>query len=159
MQTQRVARFLAEHRHIHRVFRSHHLPNFYRSLDADLVSLETSVQSDLPPLIHEPYISTYGLYLESLPRHVVLAHWFGVVYPYMQIPDQTCLVRGCVPDTWLESSSYFHTPDDLWVRKTFEDEVMSWRPLERFEFLAESAEVYIRVYLLFRILLSCDDDI
>lgn len=156
-QVHRVARFLAEHRHIHQVFRSRQLPNQYASLDADLASLESAVYSEMPPLISEPYVSEYALYLESLPRHILLAHWFGLVYPYIQIPDQTCLVRGSVPDSWLETSAYFHSPDDLWARKTFEDEVTAWRPLERFEFFAESAEVYIRVFLLFRILLSCDE--
>lgn len=152
VQIQRVAVFLAEHRHIHRVFRSHHLPHHVESLEADLVSLENHLRTDLPPLIAEPYISQYGMYLETLPRHTLLAHWFLLVYPYMQIPDQTWLVRGTVPEAWLETSAYFNSPDDLWARKQLEDEVKAWRPLEQYQFLAESAEAYLRFHLLARLL-------
>jgi|SRR6056300_1078876 len=146
----KVATFLAEHRHIHSVFRSRHLPHYTNELEADLVSLQTiQPTADLPPLISEPYISEYALYLQSLSRHVLLAHWFALVYPYIQIPHQGCLVEGLVPDTWLQTSAYFHVEDDLWVRKMYEDEVTGWRSLERYEFFAESPEVYVRLQKLF----------
>jgi len=121
-------------------------------LEADLISLEACTCSDLPPLITDPYISKYALYLETLPRHTLLSHWFGLVYPYIQIPDQGCLVDSLVPDAWLTTSLYFNIEDDLWLRKGLEDEIAAWRSLERYEFFAESAEVYIRVQSLFSLI-------
>jgi hypothetical protein len=107
-------------------------------LETDLVSLEAYTCSDLPPLIADPYISKYALYLETLPRHTLLSHWFGLVYPYIQIPDQGCLVDSLVPDAWLKTNLYFNIEDDLWLRKGLEDEIAAWRSLERYEFFAES---------------------
>lgn len=150
-----VAQYMAELRHIHHVFRSHGLPNYYSHLDTDVRLLEISHIGMDTPLIQDPYISKYALYIDSLPRHTMLAHWFGLVYPYMQIPDQTILLSHAtdLSPQWIESSAYFHVQDDLMIRKTFEDEVMGWRPMERYQFFEESAEVYIRLYALFSVLL------
>lgn len=156
---RQTAMFLAEHRHIHQVFQKHYLPNYYEQLDTDIKTIDmyhldaAGLSMELPPLVPDPYISPYALYIDSLPRHVMLAHWFGLVYPYIQIPDQKILVAHTgVSPVWLAQSQYFNIEDDLLIRKTFEDEVDLWRPVERYQFFAESPEVYIRLFKLFSLL-------
>lgn len=147
-----VATYMAELRHIHHVFASHHLPHYYMELDTDLRSLElqSQISMDIPPLIQDPYISEYALYIDTLPRHTMLSHWFGLVYPYMQIPDQKILLMHAdLPPGWIEASMYFNISDELLIRKQFEDQVVAWRPMERFQFFEESAEVYLRMFGLF----------
>lgn len=139
-----VCLFLAEHREIHRVFVNHNLPNAYLKLMKDVTSYEVLQNPELPPLIPEPYISEYALYLESLPFHKILAHWYVMYYIHRMIPDASILIESDVlPNGW--RSEYLDTPDDLLERRLYEDAVRAFMPLEVAEFTEEMAEVYIRL--------------
>lgn len=140
-----VGLYLAEHRALHRVFQEYNLPNAHHLLDEDLVALEIAVGTpDMPPLVPEPYISEYAVYVSTLPFHRMLAHWFVMSYVHMMIPDAGSLIRSSVlPDGW--SSGYLSRDDDLLVRRSHEDSLRSFMPLESSEFTEELAEVYIRL--------------
>lgn len=138
-----ICLFLAEHREIHRVFVDHNLPNAHLDLMKDVASLET-LHVELPPLVPEPYVSEYALYLETLPFHKILAHWFVMYYVHRMIPDASILIESpALPPEW--KSDYFELSDNLLERRLYEDAVRSFMPLELAEFTEEMAEVYIRL--------------
>jgi len=146
---QGVARYLTELHHIHSVFRDRDMVHYTHELETDLVTLQLQMDPELPPLVQQPYISQYAMYLESLPQHTLLSHWFGLVMPAMLIPDAGCLINGPhIPSKWVSSSAYFHVDDDLYHRTRYMDEVTTMTPLQRAEFVEEFAEVSVRVYCL-----------
>ena len=154
VRVHRVARYMAELRHIHTVFHSKNLLHYTSELETDLVSLQLHTDPELPPLVPDPYVSQYALYLDTLPVHKVLAHWFACVMPLMITPDPGCVVNSPeVPRTWLESSAYFGVEDDLWTRTRYIQQLDEMTPLQRAEFIEEFAEVSIRLYCLVSLLL------
>jgi hypothetical protein len=154
LRPQGVARYLAELRQVHSVFRAHNLVHYTHELDMDLVALQSQMDPELPPLIQEPYVSQYALYLETLPRHTVMSHWFGLVLPAMITPDLGALVNGPqVPSEWLVQSTYFNMEDDLWNRSRYIRHLEDLTPLQRSEFVEEFAEVSVRAYCLISLLI------
>ena len=154
LRVERVARYMAELRHIHSVFRAKHLVHYTTELETDLVSLQLHMSPEMPPLVEDPYISQYALYLESLPTHKLLSHWYALVLPLMITPQPGCVVTGPeIPASWVESSAYFAAEDDLWNRTRYTNQLADLTPLQRSEFVEEFAEVSIRLYCLIGLLL------
>ena len=154
VRVERVARYMTELRHIHAVFHSKNLLHYTPGLETDLVSLQLLQTPEMPPLVADPYVSQYAMYLDTLPLHKVLPHWFACVMPLMIMPDPGCVVNSPdVPTTWLESSAYFSVEDDLWTRTRYIQQLDEMTPLQRAEFIEEFAEVSIRTYCLMSVLL------
>ena len=152
---QGVARYFAELRHIHTVFRAKNLLHYTHELETDLVSLQLQMEPEMPPLVQEPYVSQYAMYLETLTMHRLMAHWFALVMPAMLTPDLGAIVNGpLIPSDWLQSSAYFRIQDDLWNRTRYINRLGEWTPFQRAEFVEEFAEVSIRMYCLMSLLVT-----